>query len=153
VLHIEQKDEVVNIVIEFISRMNLWETQMYYLSRIRRGEYVKQELYEKYKDLDKQKLFEEYKKIIEDTCTQRERVYGGNPETASYGKPPKYNGINETTIVESTLVKPDRIEVVAKGGNSPDMYVKFVLFKKNGKWRIDNLLVRFCDAEWIRAYI
>lgn len=149
----ELYDEVIKIITDFTRRMNIWETQMYYLDRIQQGSFVRQEYYEKYKDLDKQKLFDEYTKIIEDTCTLRERVYGGKPESASYGKPPKYNGIDETTIVESTLMKPDRIEIIAKGGNFPDQYIKFVLFKKNAKWRIDHLLVRIRDGEWISSYI
>jgi len=41
--------EVTRVVLDFTSRMNSWETKMYYCNRIQHGEYVKQEDYDKYK--------------------------------------------------------------------------------------------------------
>lgn len=145
--------EIIKVVIDFTSRMNLWETKMYYLNRIQNGQFIKQEFYDKYKDLSKIDLYEEYRRIIAETCNIKDSVYGGDPATVSFGKPPSFNGIEESSITELKLIDKDKIEVVTKGGNLPEQYIKFILFKKNGVWLIDQLFKRIANTEWIKAYI
>ncbi|MFZ5987021.1 MAG: NTF2 fold immunity protein [Bacillota bacterium] len=139
-IHQEEIDMALQVVLEFVERMNAWETKMYYHSRIKNNMFVKAEHENKFKGLNDDDLINEYYSIIEDMCTKKKRVYGGHP--TKYGKPPTYSGISIDAIIDSLFVKEDRIEIDTKGGCFPDQEYKFVLFKRKGKWLIDNLKTR-----------
>jgi|GEM_PF-3328888 len=91
----------------------------------------------------------EYGRIFTAHCTDRKRVYSGVPLSWSEGG--KYPGIKRDTILTAESLTRNRIEVTAPGGVFPGQQYKFVLFRKAGVWRIDNLLSKNGDAEWRRS--
>jgi hypothetical protein len=140
-----------DLVLQFVKRVNEWETRMYYRSRLDRGRFVSESNQKLVEGISAGELNKEYHGIIERYCTKRERKYGGHPY--SYSKGGKFRDITRETIVEQTEIKPGRIEMVAKGGLFADQYYKFVLFKKKEGWFLDNILSRIGDnGEWYRAY-
>lgn len=146
-------DEVIKVVMCFTERMNIWETKMYYHNRIANGQFVKEEHFNKFKGLNKDELYEEYRDIVRNTCTVNGRVEGGNPLSASFGKPPAYDGIKEASITKVTLVKSNQIEVVVKGGNLPDQHTKFVLKNENNFYRIEKISKSINGLRWITEYL
>jgi len=129
VKHSAELDAAINIVLAFVDRMNDWEPRRY---RTQRPDRVAE-------------LEREYYDIIEQFCTKRKRAYGGHPH--SWSPVGEFAGVTRDTIVEAELVKPRRIEIVAKNVRLPEKYFKFVLFKRGGRWLLDNLLSRLAISQ------
>ena len=142
----------IQVVLQFVLRMNDWETKMHFRSRIDRREYVSDQGAKLVEGITAQDLNKAYYQIIEEFCTHRERSFGGHP--LSWSKGGKYPDISQDTVVDARFTDASRIEVTAKGGLFPDEYQKFVLFKEREGWRIDNTMNRMGKTgEWERSYI
>ena len=141
--------EAVKVVLSFTSTMNEWETRRYYRSRADTGYITEASDSERAGDLTAEELDSEYFVIFQKHCTKRKRTYGGFPH--SWTKGGAYAGVAESTVLETRVLHPGRIEIVCKGGPFPDQHYKFVVFKKKEGWRIDSVLSRSGSEEWDRC--
>lgn len=109
------------VVSNFIVAMNEWELEANHLSKSGEG-------------FDA--IIESMNKVFDLFCTQKERPYG---RKGSFQKPPEYDPKSES-IVSSNIEKSDKAIVITSreailGGG----IYKYVLYKKSGKWLIDNI--------------
>ncbi|WP_118975306.1 NTF2 fold immunity protein [Taibaiella koreensis] len=92
--------------------------------------------------------FEEYRKLYQpvflEYATGKKRVYGG--QANSYGRPTRYDGINEETNGKTTLKSPNRAEVHFETANAFHAEYLFVLLKEAGVWKIDNVKYKWYHA-------
>lgn len=142
-------NEAVAVVLSYAAAMNDWETR-----RWKVDDGWRFSGFERYRKLlagywPIKKLKAEYRRIFSAHCTDRKRVYSGFPSSWRDGG--KYPGVKRDAILTAESLTRGRIEVTAPGGVFPGQQYKFVLFRKAGVWRIDNLLSKSGDAEWRRS--
>lgn len=124
-----------SVVRKFISAMNTWEIESHNLSKQGKGFEI---------------ITENMNKIFELYCTKKERPYGRN---GSYQRPPEYDPETET-IIKSTVEKQNKALVITSrnailGGG----IYKYVLYKKSGKWLIDNLKFEESEGNYTNAVL
>ena len=124
----ELKQYLSDLVLEFAIKMNEIETDIYLKSE---------------KDEDDEKdWFEEYNKryraVFEAYCTDKKRVYGGNPH--SFGYPPQYSGIESAYEIKVEFKNERKAEVIFKTETKElgDTGYLFVVVKKKNGWKIDS---------------
>lgn len=89
--------------------------------------------------------------LLKKYCTDRKRSYGGQP--SSYGDPTKYVGVDKDRIVNSELIKSNRIEVIVQSDYFGEIQYLFILLKKQNIWLIDSTKSRFTQEHpWKIAY-
>jgi NTF2 fold immunity protein len=93
--------------------------------------------------------FEEYKKqynpVFQHYSTNKKRVYRG--QANSYGKPTKYDGINEETNGQISFKSSSKAEVYFKTNNVFKAEYLFVLLKESDVWKIDNVKFKWYNNE------
>jgi len=122
-------DDPASVVSSFIAEMNYWEMDSWKAMRLSRDS-VNPDTYQHNVRAAVDIIFDKY-------CTKKERPYG---RQASFQKPPEYDPEKEHIIsvqIESNknkaFIETER-EAVLGGGR-----FLYVLFRKEGKWLIDNL--------------
>ena len=124
----ELKQYLSALVLEFATKMNEIETDIYLKSE---------------EDEDDEKdWFEEFNKqyqpVFEAYCTDKKRVYGGNPR--SFGCPPEYSGIDASYEIKVEFKNERKAEVIFKTETKEfgDTGYLFVIVKKKTGWKIDS---------------
>ena len=123
----ELKQYLSDLVLEFAIKMDEIETDIYLKSE---------------KDEDEKDWFEEYNKryrpVFEAYCTDKKRVYGGNPH--SFGYPPQYSGIEASYEIKVEFKNERKAEVIFKTETKEfgDTGYLFVVVKKKTGWKIDS---------------
>ncbi len=148
----EDIQEAIAVVLSFVSAMNDWETRRHYRSRVDDGhKFTAERDAQLAGDLTAEELDAQYYLHFQEHCTPRKRAYGGHPTSFCEGG--AYAGITEATLTELSHPQPRRIEISCAGGSFPNQQYKFILFKKAGKWLIDNAFSRIGGDDWDRAYL
>lgn len=127
----------LEVVLGFIEEMNDWEHKMYLVSRIKEGRIINHESDKAILPKESYSEFvKKYYDVFNKYCTTRERKYGGHPY--SWARHGQYQGATRETVETVNEVKPNRVEVIIKGGQLPDNKFMFVVLKKAGEWKIDS---------------
>lgn len=135
-------NEPTSVVSAFIAAMNKWEIESWNAMQAAR-ESEKPFSYQEGVSMRMKKIFDLY-------CTKKERKYG---RLGSFQQPPVYDlsmekiisiAIDEKSI--KAVVESER-EAILSGGK-----YRYVLFRKNGKWLIDNLKHER-NRKWERAIL
>jgi len=142
-------DEAVESLLHFVENMNEWERKMYYWDRLTHDRFVKETLREKYKNETYEELMKEYFNIINENCVSTGELIGCKPY--SWGKPPTYNGIDKSSIIEINSVTNDKIEIITKS-DCFYIFFKFMLIK-NDKWLIEGVFTKNSKDEWDKHYV
>ena len=76
--------------------------------------------------------------VFEAYCTDKKRVYGGNPR--SFGCPPEYSGIESAYEIKVEFKNERKAEVIFKTETKEfgDTGYLFVVVKKKNGWKIDS---------------
>ena len=144
--------EAIAVVLAFVSAMNDWEIRRYYRSRVDHGyEFTAERDSRLAGPMSADELDAQYLSLFGQYCTDRKRKYGGFP--GSFSAKGRYCGISENTVVEVIRPKPARIELICTGGEFPDQQYKFVVFKTDKGWLIDNAYTRNMKNEWDRCHL
>lgn len=148
----EEIESATTVVLSFTHEMNIWETRMYYKSRIENGEFVSETNTKLVIAASYEDIKNEYYDVFNRHCTQRKRTYGGFP--SGWSKGGQYAGIDKDAVLEVKISNPSQAEVIVKGGQFPENRFKFVLFKKYDEWKIDNAFWNDSEfGKWERHHL
>ncbi len=129
----ELKEYLEQMVLEYSTQMN--ELELKY-----------SELDEKNTNID---YFLAYKKeyfpIFEKYCTNKKRAYGGRGD--NFGSPAQYDGIENSVESKVEIKTKSRAEVYFKTNNNFKAEYLFVVLKKSGEWKIDNVKYKWYEKE------
>jgi len=94
------------------------------------------------------KVWVDQQAIVDRCCTQKRRAY----KKMSYGSSPRH--APEDGLLSVTMISPSKAEVIVLHDGIPEYEYCFVVHRKHGEWRIDNLKSRLRGLEeWSRAIL
>ena len=135
-------DNPESVVMAFITAMNAWEKESFRLHREARGSADPASYHSM--------VLEEMQDIFAKYCTLKERPYGRH---GSFQNPPEYDPQSEKIIGSGIDPEPGKqgrafVETEREAILGGGVY-KYVLYKKSGRWLIDNLKCEV-DNNWVR---
>ena len=122
----KRKQHLTNLILEYATKMNALETNIWEQSQ-------------KDRDTDWHKEdCRQYFPIFQHYCTDRKRVYTGNPH--SFGSPPQYAGIEAQDKVTVNVKTQRKAEVIVPNTTETmgSIGYLFVVIKKKDSWKIDS---------------
>jgi hypothetical protein len=109
------------VVSNFIVAMNEWEIEANHLSKSGKG-------------FDA--IIESMNKVFDLFCTKKDRPYGRN---GSFQRPPEYDPKSESIVFSNVEESNKATVITSREATLGGGIYKYVLYKKSGKWLIDNL--------------
>ncbi|MDR1911540.1 MAG: RhsIA family immunity protein [Helicobacteraceae bacterium] len=132
----ELKSYLIALVIEYCSKMNE----------------IEEDIYKKRKLVETEALFKEYKErytpLIQTYATDKKRVHNYH---RSYGKPTYYDGMENPLKISVTFINKNRAEIYFARAPTRwrDFDLSFVVLRKKDVWRIDGVKThRGCLDKW-----
>jgi len=138
------KEIARSTVLEFTQAMNDWEKRMFIFSRVQDNKHVSDRDRELLGSDTKDTLDAFYYETLHKYCTSKDRKYGGHP--SNFGKPTKYSGVSEDSMMGFEKVTERRIEVIAKSDYFIETIYMFVVLNKSGDWKIDGIKTKDGDG-------
>jgi hypothetical protein len=144
-------EQLVSQVLSFAREVNEWEVRMNARSRLDAGQYVRNRAAAaEVSDRTYDEVLAEHQTIRDRFCTDRVRRH----TDGSWSATGRFVGASRESVLSAKITQPNRSEICVRCGQFPDQKHKFVLFKRRGQWRIDNILSGSGDSEeWQRSLL
>lgn len=134
----------------YFKEMTQWEIDARFQHLRDTNQPIPNDLADVARPCSKQELDDQYYWILERHCTKKKRSYGGRP--AGFRYPPTFGNQDRLEFVEVKAPKADRLEFFSNEWN--DQQWKFVMLKRSGKWRLDNIQWYSAHSErWESQYL
>lgn len=144
-------EQLISQVLSFARQVNDWEARMNARSRLDAGQHVRNRAAAmEVADRTYDEVLAEYETIRSRFCTDRARKHTDN----SWSAAGRFVGVSRESVLSAKLTQPNTCEISVRCGQLPGQKYKFVLFKRGGRWQLDNLLSGSGDSEeWRRSLL